>query len=370
MAIRLRWVFVLANCLDSPTMKVPMRSACVVVALTVPCAVALAADEDELNYPSEWSQTDIEFRKTVKLEWYEAGTQAGAIAAWERVLDIDGISPEQRLFATWRIASRCAYQLDERRGEKPDMAKAERLFKKARDMIPGRVSMEAINAATQHASMWGTEIERARRKVDNYRWFRTRTEEMVEDSVDRVSYSGRVVGEEFLSETMHSPQVSVDKRRKELRLQLAQGEECLVRQISEFIEWSNDGWAVKGLLSAVEDIADPVHLKTWRNTTSKFEQEWDVDAPIGDLNSEAVPTVDETERRNAGGVFDVTNDAESPPAGAGNVRVSGEQNVNGVGEKGIPWVVLSFFAVVSVVLCVGVLALRTRKRIGGLPPEK
>jgi len=232
-------------------------------------------------YPPDWSETDIAFKEAMNYDLsFGIGvgrTQPGAIRAWEKFLAVGGISEEQRLFALWRIASLCSYNLDPvDRKEKPDEARSERLFKQVRDLIPGLVCNETINAATQHASHWGTPMERAMRKAENYRWFRTRTDEMIEMSASRVSKFGSMLPQKYRTGRTLKPAVgSLEERRKRLRRMLKEGEESLVNHIAEFIEWSPDGLAVAVLLKSVEDIADPSHLETWRNTKSRFESEWE-----------------------------------------------------------------------------------------------
>ena len=223
-----------------------------------------------------WSEKDIALKKAMNRDLSfgvgQGRTQAGAIQAWEEFLNLEGISDEQKLFATWRIASLYAYNFDPvEREEKPNMDRAEKLFREVRDLIPGLVSLETINAATQHASMWGSPIERAMRKAENYRWLLTRSQEMLANSAARVSRHGYIVGEKFYGQTLNPPRASLQERHQLLEHLLKDGQENIVKQITEFIEWSQDKQAVDALLASVADTAAPEHLEQWRNTRGRVE---------------------------------------------------------------------------------------------------
>ena len=128
-------------------------------------------------------------------------------------------------------------------------------------------------------------MEGARLKAENYRWFRTRTDEMIRRSAAVVSRHGRVVGEEFYGRATNPIRTPPDKKRKLLRLLVKDGEANLVKQITEFIVWCDDDWAVTALLNSVKDVADPSHMERWENARGRAERKGRHDHVLDVLDS-------------------------------------------------------------------------------------
>ncbi len=326
------------------------------------------ADGPRRDYPNHWSPTDVAFKEAMSDDLSfgvgKGRTQAGSIAAWEGFLSKENVAPEQRVFATWRIASMCAYNFDPRRGEGPDMVKAERLLRSARDMLPQAISLETVNAATLHASLPGTPIEKARRKAENYLWFRTRTDKMVADSAARTSPRGRIVAAAFYTQLLEGESLppaedssaeSIARRANALRSVLSKGEDCVVQQIADFIASSRDEWAIEALLKAVRGVADPVDLRRWRYAKTESRADWDTDRTIRSddfltgTTMPASPTAALVTSSPAKG-------AEDPPDAPAHSSIprSGE-------PMSLMWLVVAVGAVLLVVAAGLVLRIRTRR---------
>ena len=256
-----------------------------VILAMVSFAFRLAAEEVK-TWPDTWSTNDIAFKEAMKRDLSfgigKGRTQHGAIEAWEDFLRRED-SRERRAFAIWRLASLWAYNFDPiERKEKPDMQRAEKLLQQVRELIPEIISNETVNAGTLYASLPGDPAARAARKADVYRWFKTRTREMIVDSTARVSRDGYLVSEQFYGETLTTLPSSSEQKRELVERLLREGEEDLVEQITEFIKWSRDGVAVAALLNKVENVAEPEQLKIWRATKGRSTLHTDVDNVIED----------------------------------------------------------------------------------------
>lgn len=224
-----------------------------------------------------WTAAEAAFKTAMNEDLsYGVGggrTQQKAIAVWEVFLKREDVLPQQRLFATWRIGSLCSVNMYP--SDKPDMARAAKLFKQARAMMPEMISVETINSTTIYGSLDGTDTERAERKTECYRWLRTRTPAMIESSAAAVDANGHIVGQEFYGQAASSRKGAPAEQRRLVSILLDHGKTDLANQIAEFITWSRDGRAVLALLEAVNDIADPDDMQKWLSVERKFQNEWD-----------------------------------------------------------------------------------------------
>lgn len=263
-------------------MKTCIRFGLPIWLLLAAMAFRRASGQEAASMPAaslNWTEAEIAFKEAMNRDLShgvgKGRTQPGAIAAWEKFLKREDAAAEQRVFATWRVASLWAYNYDPKRGETYDMAKAEKWFKKARAIMPDLISYETINATTVYASLPGTPSEQARRKAECYRWLRSRTPEMINASERTVHRGGWLVGREFHSQAPPAPRGTPEERHQYLSMLLKHGKDNVTDQITEFIEWTGDGWAVLALLEAVSDVADPADMETWRNVKPRRRDEWE-----------------------------------------------------------------------------------------------
>lgn len=341
---------------------------CTVCALGV-CAGGQAGAQE--SFPQDWSQGDIAFKKAMASDLSfgsgEGRTQPGAIAAWDQFLARDDISPEQRLFATWRIGSLCSTILDPVvRKEKPDQARAEKALAEARDMIPDLICREKLNAVTLHATAPGTNTDRACWLTQGYRWIRSIAQETVEASASRVSGSGFCVGQEFYGAAPESRPASIEQRRQLLERRVKDAGDTLATRIAEFVRWDTDGWAATGLLKAVADVAPPEHLAMWRKAAKEAKLEGD----FGDLDKpllEPLPSEAPKEAPPADTVVPFEVEEDASPA----IAVSPDADAGGSGS----WKVVIGLSILLLVTGMVLVLLTLRRResmdpAAGEPPDR
>jgi hypothetical protein len=230
----------------------------------------------------------------------EGRTQMGAVRAWEEILKRNDISQQQRLFATWRIASLYAYNFDSERGEQPNFDKSKKLFKEALNLIPGLLSAETINAATQYASQPGTKIEKAERKAEAYRFLKTATQQMRNQSAERINKYGYALDKRFFSGIVRLPDPDVAEKTKWLNMRLGDGQETVERSITAFLQGCHDEVAALRLLSLLEEFADPEDLEKWRGIVSGLHPKWATHEAaleaLEDLKKQTVASAKSTDR--------------------------------------------------------------------------
>lgn len=252
---------------------------CCLILTLLAHSVASASGDNTVTAKPDDSVVTRAFRKAIDADLSfgidPARTQPAAIKAWEEVLKLEDASPEQKVFAAWRIGSLCAYNFDPvERKEKPDMEKADKYFRMARDLMPGTISVETMNATTQLSSLPGSPIERVRRFVEGYKWMQSRTPEMVAASAFRVSRHGYLIAEPLYTRSKAVPPVKTDENELVLKKMLKDGRQTVSDQIAGFLKYAPDGWERNALLDALRNTGDAQDLKEWREIRSEFESKW------------------------------------------------------------------------------------------------
>ncbi|KAA5547248.1 M48 family metalloprotease [Roseiconus nitratireducens] len=117
--------------------------------------------------------------------------QRQKIANWNRVLQQDGLTREQQIFAWWRIGSLAAYNFNAGQGETADNDLAAKAFRKVLSIGNDLVCRETLGAATVYATLGGgTREDQASRIEFAKQWLTMRTEAMVVQSAWLVNHNG------------------------------------------------------------------------------------------------------------------------------------------------------------------------------------
>lgn len=213
-----------------------------------------------INPGRDANNADPAFRDAVQLDpTFTTGSGDGlgqqrAIEAWKEILERDGLTREQQVFAWWRIGSLAAYNFDPKRGEAADLALAETAFVKVFSVADELISNETLNTATVYGTLPGKPIDRARRLAKAYRWLFTRTDAMVNESAQLVNHNGYGIDGQLMRGGMRLD--SVAKKHNFLRSSLADARGLLNKRITEEIRDSQEPSAIQTLLDGIADIAD------------------------------------------------------------------------------------------------------------------
>lgn len=215
----------------------------------------------------------------------EGRTQHSAIAAWQRFLADGRPTEEQQVFAHWRIASMYGYNFDRSRGEDRDYTKAEQHLDKVLSLMPDAISRETTNAMTLFASLPGSAMERAQRKVQLYRRLRTISDEQINASAAKTFDRGLLIPVASLQRGVHPTRPTLAERRQTLKSRAERAEKRLVTQIEEQIAYSRQGHDAIALIEALRDEADPEHLQRWTTVRRVYENQWQIDNVQGALDA-------------------------------------------------------------------------------------
>jgi hypothetical protein len=280
-------------------------------------------------------------------------TQMGAVGAWEEVLKRKDISDEQRLFATWRMASLYAYNFDPERGEHHYPENSKKLFKEVLNLIPDVLSEETINAATQYASQRGAKIEMAERKAEAYRFLKTATEQMQTKSAGRINKYGYALDKRFFSGIARLPDPDVVEKTKWLNMRMHQGRDTIERSITAFLRNCNDEVAALRLLNRLEEFADAEDMEKWRAVVRGLHPTWATHLAslevLEGLNRRPADAVKRTDHNLGTGRSHVQGLNPSPAEASGATRGWN------IGRVAVP--------VLLVVLSLGGVAVLLRKRL-------
>lgn len=204
----------------------------------------------------------------------EGRTQMGAVRAWEELVKRKDISEQQRLYATWRMGCLFAGNFDPDRGEKPDFVKSEKLLQKAMNMVPGLLCRETLNSSTLYATHPGTELEKAERLAESYRFIETASQESRAKSVARINKNGFALDKKFFSLIARLDPATEEQKKQWLDKAMQNSQTLLEECVTGFFERCRDEVAAKRLLLLLEDFADPVKLEEWREIRSSASSEW------------------------------------------------------------------------------------------------
>lgn len=241
------------------------------------CGAVLGGERDETEIYPENSKIARTFEKAMDADLSfgknENKNRTDSIDAWKEVLVLEEASKEHKFYAAWRLAALYAYRYDASLGEKPNMQEAEKYLSMARDLLPDTITYETANAATLYASLPGEPMERVRRLVKVYTWFRTRTPEMISTSANCVNSNGRLISISAYRTGKKLPSVSLEEKMELLTVIMDSGRQLVSQNITDFIKYTQDAWARDALKEALEETADPLDKTTWQATSGVFESD-------------------------------------------------------------------------------------------------
>jgi beta-lactamase regulating signal transducer with metallopeptidase domain len=262
--------------------------------------------QESLVDTTGWTQAEIALKNVMNRdpsfgESQKYAPQKLAIKAWENLLERKDLTDAMRIFATWRIASLCSYNMDGSLGEKPDSQRSEKLFKQVMNLVPGLFCCEIINSTTQYATHPGTDMERAKRLIESYRFIKSATPAMIAQSAARINKNGFVLNKKFFSNIMRLPDASIEEKTKLLNQLVDNGLKSLNNSISDILRYIRDETVGIYLLNSLNNIADQKAMQNWQSIKSQYlDSTWgDFQRKMqSDVQSEIVKPAEQVEQTN------------------------------------------------------------------------
>ncbi|MFI4862279.1 MAG: hypothetical protein ACIAXF_16565, partial [Phycisphaerales bacterium JB063] len=221
----------------------------------------------------DWSDADLVFAEILNQDarFVSSGdalfmTQAEAAKAWSDFLQRDDLEPRHRIVANWRIIAIHTTNRDIRSGEEANYDLAEEAAIALQEASEDLVSHEVINSMTLYLSLPGSQQQRFGRLSKSYRWFQTRSDEILAASAGQVTGNGFLVGEPMVSGFGTVGDAS-DEKVQRLRSQLNQAIRAINQRITYQLsrERDLDVQSASNFLESIEDVAPPDLIRHWRS---------------------------------------------------------------------------------------------------------
>lgn len=190
--------------------------------------------------------------------------QTQSIAAWQAIVNSDGLTREQQVFAWWRIGSLAAYNFDVARGESNDNDLAAKALERVHAIGGELISRETLNAATVYGSLGGDHEQRATRKETADDWLRSRTDAMIANSVKHINHNGYCIDGSLMPGGMNLDTAA--KKREYLEKELARCRDSLTpRNSASDRPWNTlDEVVQTQIKTAAQRLLDATGKPTWK----------------------------------------------------------------------------------------------------------
>lgn len=178
----------------------------------------------------------------------------------------DDISPEQEVYAKFKLAFVYSGITSGKEGWKGDAQRALQLYREVMDSLPGIICMEKMFSTSSYGALYaGSRVDKAERLAKSYEYLLGFTDEDIERSAEVTFFNGFCIDREMYLRHIKLPPQERERRvhtaKSLLELGIEGAEDC----IQGFLEDTHDPEAAARLLELVEDVAPPEKYAAWKS---------------------------------------------------------------------------------------------------------